>query len=144
MVCARLENVTRARPAFLSTGDLAEFDRRRHRFPVTRIHRLADYFALRSVEQRYVRRVSSRLQLTEGQRQEVDDWWLTVVQEEMHEPLLRIHERLADRRRLVMTRWSKLVRYPLLFETIGPGGRTWVGNRYTTVRLLTFRLHWRA
>jgi hypothetical protein len=30
------------------------------------------------------------------------------------------------------------------FNTIGPGGRCWFGNRYTTVRHYTFMLRWRA
>ena len=33
--------------------------------------------------------------------------------------------------------------FQLWFNTVGPGGRTWFGNRYVGLRHYTFRLRWR-
>jgi hypothetical protein len=33
--------------------------------------------------------------------------------------------------------------FQLWFNTVGPGARTWFGNRYVGIRRYTFRLRWR-
>jgi hypothetical protein len=44
-------------------------------------------------------------------------------------------------------RWRQRTRstalFQLWFNTVGPGGKTWLGNRYVDIRRYTFRLRWR-
>ena len=140
----KLEGVLGPRPPLLSTDAVADFDLRLHQLPVRRVHHWAGYWALRSVEHAYERRLARQWQLTEEQRREVDEWWLMLVGKQVDKPLETLRERAADRRRRGMPRTQNRVAFQLLFNTVGPGGRPWFGNRYTTFRRLTFRLRWRA
>ena len=144
VIWEKLEGVLEPRPPFLSTDAVADFDLRLRRLPVSRVHHWADYWALRSIEHDHVSRVARQWRLTEEQRQEVDDWWLTLVDNQVEEPLERLRKRTAGRPIRRMPRSRNRVVFQLLLNTIGPGGRTWFGNRYTTLRLLTFRLRWRV
>ncbi len=57
--------------------------------------------------------------------------------ENVREELRRLH-RLVRRRSF---RANAL--FQLYWNTVGPGGRTWFGNRYVTIWRDTFRIRWR-
>jgi hypothetical protein len=128
----------------MTPNAIADFDQRLGRLPVHRVRRWADYWALRSIEHAHVMRWARQWQLTGKQREEVDDWWLTLVEHQVHGPLKKLRQETVEHRMRGMPQSRNRVLFQLLFNTIGPGGRTWFANRYTTLRLLTFRFRWRA
>jgi hypothetical protein len=132
---------------------------RLRRLPADRIRRMADYYALRSVESEHINRLARDLALTETQHDLLEAWWQQRVQREVgakieqighrhHEAQMRwmISRRRQHPARRLPLRPPGVVRTALFqarFNTIGPGGRTWFGNRYVSIRRRTFRLHWR-
>ena len=118
------------------------------RVPFGRVRRYADYWALRDIEANHVRKLAYRNRLSEEDRQSVEEWWLTRVGTQLADTLDRIRtEDRARTRRLMRGRPRRLrsnAFFQIWFNTIGPGGRCWFGNRYTTVRRYTFKLRWRA
>ena len=118
------------------------------RVPFGRVRRYADYWALRDIEANHVRKLAYRNRLSEEDRQSVEEWWLTRVGTQLADTLDRIRtEDRARTRRLMRGRPRRLrsnASFKIWFNTIGPGGRCWFGNRYTTVRRYTFKLRWRA
>jgi hypothetical protein len=120
---------------------------------------MADYYALRSVESEHINRIARDLALSEAQHALLEGWWQQRVYSELgsrvekianrdHEALLRWMT-LRHRRRPAR-RWPprppgvvRTVLFQARFNTVGPGGRTWFGNRYVSIRRHTFRLHWR-
>jgi hypothetical protein len=120
-----------------------DLEARFHRVPFDRVHRRADYYALRSVEEDHVRRLAGRFHLSDVERQSVEFWWLA-----------QVDYRLVDTRE----RWSSQSKFPhipprgrrrhkflfqLWLNTFGPGGRTWFSNRFVSVRHYTIRVRWR-
>jgi hypothetical protein len=126
------------------------------RLPVKRIRSTADYYALRSIEIAHVSRLAREFELTGEQHAFVESWWRERVDDRLADTLAPIHDEESSRshrstlRFLTAHRSSNLPRplqnalWQLKFNTYGPGGRAWFGNRYVTLRRYTFRLHWRA
>ena len=120
---------------------------------------MADYYALRRIESEHIERLVRRFSISESETDSIERWW----QRRVHDRLAsRIDSISADGRDEIirwMTRRSRTRRFDrpqsratlkvltaidqVKFNTIGPGGRCWIGNRYVTVRRYTFRLHWR-
>ena len=127
---------------------LKDLEGRLQRVPFDRIHRQGDYWALLAIERDHIRILARRFDLTAAEQQSLDHWW----SEQLQGPLASAIERIFPRPRLPFSqpirrsRWGnrspKFVRQ-LWFNTLGPGGRCWLSNRYTTIRHYTFRLTWR-
>jgi hypothetical protein len=131
-------------------GLLPHFDSRLRNLPIGRIRTMADFFALRSVEEDHIGRVARQYGLSDTERRSVEAWWLHQIQV----PLDGQIRDLGDQRRAAFMHQMKRrhARGPRLrseflfqvwFNSLGPGGRTWFGNRYISIRHYTFRLHWR-
>ena len=134
-------------------------EERLQQIPVDRIRRMADYYALRSVESEHINRIARDLNLSANQRQLLSDWWQQTVQLKVQpkiEQITKSHREsqmrwIASEHRRHPTRQLppqppgvvRTVLFQLKFNTVGPGGRTWFGNRYVGIRRHTFRLHWR-
>lgn len=147
------------RPEDPPPGLAAQLDDRLRRLPVARVRSFADYYALRSVEIDHIKRFARRFDLSEEQRASVEDEWLRRVADALtdrKQSILDQHRQAFlrwmtkhHRRRLSPAHSSRLSRFALTvlhqarFNTVGPGGRTWFGNRYVSIRRYTFRLHWR-
>ena len=124
-----------------------DLDARFSRIPFSRVRRYADYWALRDIEVDHIRKLAHRIRLADDDRKIIEAWWLARLQTELVDTL----DRLGTENRARTTRLRRDTRRPrskvfsqIRFNTIGPGGRCWFGNRYTTVRHYTFRLRWRA
>ncbi len=111
-----------------------ELASRYDRLPVQRIRRHADLWALRRVKEEHVDRLARRHQLDEVARDVTVGWWLAEVQRHCASISARLQR--EERRRL-----RRIHRHPqfrsnavfqLYWNTVGPGGRTWIGNRYST------------
>jgi hypothetical protein len=125
-----------------------DLDTRFAQIPFKRVRRFADYWALRDIEADHIRKLAYRNHLSDEDRKSAEAWWLAQIAVELVDTL--DHLRTANRARttrLIRRRprrpRSKVVSQ-IWFSTIGPGGRCWFGNRYTTVRHYTFMLRWRA
>ena len=132
-------------PADMPPTMVRELASRYDHLPVRRIRRDADFWALRRVEKEHIERLARLHQLDDGARDVAVDWWLGEVQR-------RCAGTSARRERLEQRRLHRIHQHPrfrsnavfqLYWNTVGPGGRTWFGNRYTTIRRYTFRIHWR-
>jgi hypothetical protein len=123
-------------------GELAS---RYGRLPVQRIRRHADLWALRRVEEEHVDRLAGRHQLDEVARDVTVGWWLAEVQRRCASMSARLQR--EEQRRLHRIhrhpRFRSNAVFQIYWNTVGPGGRTWFGNRYATIRRYTFRIHWR-
>ena len=120
---------------------------------------MADYYALRSVESEHINRIARDLNLSANQAELLSDWWQQTVQLKVQpkiEQITKSHREshlrwIASEHRRHPTRQLppqppgvvRTVLFQLEFNTVGPGGRTWFGNRYVGIRRHTFRLHWR-
>ena len=115
------------------------------RLPFERVKGWADYWALRDVEVEHVRRLARQNNLSEAQHRDLESYWLDLIDDPIRDKLDRQHYRDIGSRR--KSRFERHLRwnwtYQLWFNTIGPGARTWFGNRYTPIRHYTFRLWWR-
>jgi hypothetical protein len=129
-------------------------DERFARLPFGRVHRFADHWALRSVEVEYARRLASKERLSEPQSAALERYWLRRVEAPLADKLDEWHfkqvesrhrPRALRRRRVVGARRGASSEFlaQLWFNTLGPGARTWFGNRYSVIRRYTFRLRWR-
>jgi hypothetical protein len=136
-----------------------QLEERLQRIPVERIRWMADYYALRSVESEHITRIARGLDLPAGEQELLSDWWLQTVDLKVKPNVEQImkSQRESDRRWMTSERRRHLARrlppqppgvvrtvlFQAKFNTVGPGGRTWFGNRYVGIRRHTFRLHWR-
>ncbi len=131
----------------LPPGVRLDLDDRFQRVPFDRILHLADYWALRSIEAEHVTKLARRFDLTPAQQASVEHWWQRELHDRLKETLTDLAERkmLTHRRLLARHRWRRRskVLFQMWFNTLGPGGRTWFGNRYMAIRHYTFRIHWR-
>ncbi len=135
---------------------ISHLSNRLDRLPVNRIRTLADYYALCSIETDHVRRLAREFNLTVEQHAMVESWWRERVRKRLAGVLDSILEEAGSRRHRLTVRYlsnnpssntPRLLHkalWQLKFNTLGPGGRTWFGNRYMWIRGYTFRLHWRA
>jgi hypothetical protein len=120
--------------------DLAE---RLQRIPADHIRRRGDYWALWSVERDHIARLADQFGLGKEESDSLYYWWRDEVT--MRYPRLRDTIEHTHTRSMLhsMPRIRPKFLFQLWFNTIGPGGRCWFGNRYTTIRHYTFRVHWR-
>lgn len=146
----RLNEADLAMPKPPNLGDLARqieagLEERLTRIPFQRVNNWADYWALRDVEVEHIKRVATQNNLPETQRQDLQVYWLDRIDMPIQDRLDRLYHRnvgLRGRSRIQRhLRWNWL--YQLWSNTVGPGARTWFGNRYTPIRRYTFRLWWR-
>jgi hypothetical protein len=125
-----------------------DLDARFARIPFDRVGRYADYWALRAIELHHVGKLAHRHRLSDEDRQRVEAWWLDRIAGELHVTLARFGSERRDRTIRQIGRRTRRPRAKVLaqisYNTFGPGGRCWFGNRYTTVRHYTFMVHWRA
>lgn len=135
------------RPDLGENGDTAldALDERFEHIPFHRIRRPADYWALLDVEAQHVDKVARQHHLSAHHAKALHQYWSE-----------RIEARLAAtldgfrRSRSGELGQSRLARrlgrgfvFQLWFNTLGPGARTWLGNRYAGIRRHTFRIRWR-
>jgi hypothetical protein len=126
-----------------------DLETRFRRVPFDRIRRMADYYALRTVEEDHINRLARRFNLSSSDRDSVEDWWQERLHTRLAETLARFTPSQSSqvRRMKEIMRWQQRTRSNALFQfwfnTVGPGGRTWFANRYVGIRRRTFKLHWR-
>jgi hypothetical protein len=137
-------------PDFESLPDAVstDLDTRFSQIPFDRVRRFADYWALRDIEADHICKLAYRNHLSDEDRKRVEAWWLAQVATELADALDRLRtENRARTTRLIRRRPERLRSKALSqiwFNTIGPGGRCWFGNRHATVRHYTFTLRWRS
>ena len=124
---------------------VAELERRYEELPVARIRRDADFWALWRVEEEHIDRLARGYHLDEATEDLARGWWLGEVRGRCADAAAWAHRR--EQRHLHRTVRRRLFRpnaaFQLYWNTVGPGARTWFGNRYATIRRYTFRMHWR-
>jgi hypothetical protein len=125
---------------------LQSLDDRFARVPFSRVHGLANYWALQAVEIDHVSRLTFQEGLSDQQREALKAYWLRRIEDRLREPMDRV--RRHDIEAMHRSRVSRRLRnrrflFQLWFNTLGPGAKTWFGNRYVGIRHYTFRLRWR-
>lgn len=149
----RLERLASREPPPLpapNLGDQTEtviqrLDDRLHRVPFGRVRSWADYWALRRVEIDHVNRLACREGLSKQQHEALEAYWLSRIHAPLSQTLDRMRYRHIEalRRSRIGGRLGSGFLFQLWFNTIGPGARTWFGNRYVGIRRHTIRLRWR-
>jgi hypothetical protein len=125
---------------------MQSLDDRFARVPFTRVHGLADHWALRAVEVDHLDRLAVREDLSSQQLEALKAYWLRRVEDRLRKPMdgRHLHDIEAMHRCRVARRLRKRrFLFQLWFNTVGPGAKTWFGNRYVSIRHYTFRLRWR-
>lgn len=124
---------------------IQSLDDRFARLPFGRVHRSADYWALRDVEADHVNRLAHREDLSNQQLQALEAYWLGRIEASLSKTMDRLlFKNIEARHRSRITRRpGSGFLFQLWFNTVGPGARTWFGNRYVGIRHYTFRLRWR-
>lgn len=136
-----------AMPDLADNGEAVsrDLEARVDRIAHLRLRRRQDYWALRCVEIDHIRRLAHKYELSATDRELLEHHWLGRINAKLAPTLDRFEERqlqsISSARMRHQLRWNFL--FQLWFNTIGPGGRTWFGNRYAALRHFTFRLHWR-
>jgi hypothetical protein len=121
-------------------------DDRFARVPFSRVRGFADYWALREVEVDHVGRLAVDEGLSDQQREALKAYWLRRIEDRLREHIdsARLHDIGAIHRSWVARRLrNRRFLFQLWFNTLGPGAKTWFGNRYARIRHYTFRLRWR-
>ncbi len=149
----RLERLTSREPPPPPAPDLGDrtetvirsLDDRFARLPFGRVHRLADYWALRDIEIDQVNRLARREGFSQQQLGALEAYWLGRIEAPLRETMDRLGaEHLEARHRSRIARHlGRGFLFQLWFNSAGPGARTWFGNRYVRIRHYTFRLRWR-
>jgi len=123
-----------------------DLDARFDHIPFDRVRRMADYWALREVEADHIRKLARRNDLSAEEGRCVEVWWLARLGAQLTDTLDRMSLENRENNLRLLGRHARRMHskflFQLWFNTIGPGGRCWFGNRYTTIRHYTFRLHW--
>lgn len=154
LTAVRLQRVTDdlipppPRPDLGHNGQAAldALDERFEIVPFQRIHRWADFWALRQVEEEHVARLSREHHLTADEAATLWRYWEERIEAHLSTTLDRLsreHEVQMGTLRTPRGCVGPRTFDRLWFNTFGPGGRTWIGNRYATVRRHTFRRRWR-
>jgi hypothetical protein len=123
-----------------------DLDSRVKRLPLRRVRRTSDYWALHAVEIDHVQDLARRYYLSDHDRQAVQDHWLARLNAELGETMEHLLLKPMDS--AYNSRIGRHLRgrdflYQLWSNTVGPGAKTWFGNRYAPIRRRTFRLRWR-
>ncbi|MBO0694043.1 MAG: hypothetical protein J2P58_14155 [Acidimicrobiaceae bacterium] len=127
-------------------GVAEDLHARFQRLPFHRVGSMSDYWALRSVEVDHVQNLARRYAIPDRDREAIQDHWLARIDAELSDTLE--HLRFKQRDAALNSRIGRHLRagnalYRLWSNTLGPGARTWFGNRYGPIRRHTFRLRWR-
>ena len=148
-------------PEFPPGGLGAHLDPRLRDLPVHRIRSPADYYALRRIEAGHIKSVGPKFSLSGADSVLTERWWqervryrladrLKVISEGQRKQMLRwmtktkhSHLRPIPRQTSKLVCLAKAAISQVAFNTIGPGGCSWLDNRYVAVRCYTFRLYWR-
>jgi hypothetical protein len=98
------------------------------------------------VEVDHLDRLAVREDLSPQQLEALKAYWLRRVEDRLRKPMDRLH--LRDFEAMHRSRVARRLRkrrflFQLWFNTVGPGAKTWFGNRYVRVRHYTSRLRWR-
>jgi hypothetical protein len=124
---------------------MVELDARFGRIPFRRVRGYADHWALQGIETEHTRKIAAECELIPAQRDALQRYWYERIDVHLAERM----ERWGEARMTACHR-SRVARHlgsGFLFQpwsnTVGPGARTWFGNRYSTIRLYAFRLRWR-
>jgi hypothetical protein len=138
-------------PALPDMGEVGQrvredLDARLEHLPVSRVRTMSDYWELRSVEVDHVRDLARRYALSEGDRQGVQAHWIARIEAELANTTERLRFEHIDAVR--NSRISRRLKdhnliHQLWWNTLGPGAKTWIGNRLAPIRRFMFRLHWR-
>ena len=158
----QLERLSSSRPPPLDPPDIGErsqavlraLDERFALLPLGRVHRFADYLALRTIEMEHVHRRASKEGLTRPQSAALEKYWLSRVEAPLGDQLDELQfKRMDALHRSRAVRRNQACGAPrgarseflaqLWSNTLGPGARTWFGNRYSVIRRYTFRVYWR-
>ena len=138
-------------PALPDLGDvgegvLADLEARFRRLPLRRVRGRSDYWALHSVEEDHVCNLARKYALSDRHQAAVWAYWMARVEAALADTNERLRFKDMDAatnswvaRRLV----GRNLLYNLWSNTLGPGAKCWIGNRYTPIRHHTFRLRWR-
>lgn len=148
----RLERIEeRLVPAMPDLGGASEkvragLDARFSEVPFGRVRGRAGYWALQAIEEEYVRRVADELRLTSEQRQALAAHWSARIERRLAASKARWEATDCDM--VLNSRVARRLRhhnaaFQVWHNTVGPGARTWLGNRYMPVRYYTLRLRWR-
>ncbi len=124
---------------------IRSLDERFARVPFGKVHRWADYWALRDIEVDHVNRLARREDLSRQQLEALEAYWLGRIRTPLSKTMDRLrfkHIEAMHRSGIARHLRSNLL-FQLWFNTVGPGARTWFGNRYVGIRRYTFRLRWR-
>ena len=114
---------------------------RLEQIPLKRVRRRADYWALRQIEEEHVKQLARSFGLFDVESERLTSWWLGEIDSLLS---ARFQDLFVDQelpRRMPQIRPKTL--FQIWFNTLGPGGRCWFGNRYVAIRRCTFRLRWR-
>jgi hypothetical protein len=114
--------------------------------PFHRVHNWADYWALHSVEVDHVQRLRHLHHIPDDAVHALEAHWLARLDRQLADVLERLRHHGGE-----VTLNSPIARrlrgrdapFQIWFNTIGPGARCWMSNRYTPIRQHTFRLRWR-
>jgi hypothetical protein len=120
-------------------------DDRLDRLPLRRVRRRSDYWALRSVETEHAQNLAHRYHLNGPRSKALDQYWLEMIDTRLANKLDswdRSHMMAMHRSRIAKHLGTGFL-FQLWFNTLGPGAKTWFGNRYVSVRHYTFRIRWR-
>ena len=124
---------------------IGELDGRFERIPFQRVRGYADYWALQGIEGEHTKKLAVRYGLTAPQTEALHRYWYERIDAHLAERMDRWAEARMTARHT--SRISRRLGSGFLFQlwnnTLGPGGRTWFGNRYSTIRPYTFRIRWR-
>jgi hypothetical protein len=121
-------------------------DQRFERVPFGRVRSWADYWALRAVEVDHARNLTRRHRLTRHHSEALERYWLERIEAHLAEKLDSFdgpHSMSAMHRSRIARHLRSGLLFQLWFITLGPGARTWFGNRYVGIRHYTFRIRWR-
>jgi hypothetical protein len=84
-----------------------------------------------------------REDLSPQQLEALKAYWLRRVEDRLRKPMDLRDVEAMHRSRVARRLRKRRFLSQLWFNTVGPGAKTWFGNRYVRVRHYTFRLRWR-
>ncbi len=114
--------------------------------PFHRVRNWADYWALHSVEGDHLRRLRHRHRLPDDGVHALEAHWLGRLDRQLADVLERLRHQGSEgmlNSRMGRRLQGKNALFQVWFNTVGPGARCWMSNRYTPIRRHTFRLRWR-
>jgi hypothetical protein len=99
---------------------------------------------LRDVETRHARKLAYRATLSPEQSDALEQYWMDRIDAGLGATLDRLFEPPTMFRSPLARHLGSGFLFQVWFNTVGPGARTWFGNRYVGIRRYTFRLRWHS